>query len=103
MISSTWGTELAYRPFQCYSKQLLRLERELHRQLLEHFLAEAAHDHAHRLLGAEPALLEVEDLILANLRRRGLVLHHRGVVLNLDVRERVRAARVADEHRVALR
>ena len=51
----------------------------------------------------EPALLQVEDLVLADLRRRRLVLDRRRVVADLDVRERVRAAAVADEHRVALR
>ena len=49
------------------------------------------------------ALLAVEDLVLADLGGGGLVLHLRDGVLDLDVRERVRAALVADQQRVALR
>src|SRR5262249_20754003 len=48
--------------FEAHAQQLLGLDRELHRQLLEHFLAEAVHDHVDRVLGADPALLEVEEL-----------------------------------------
>src|SRR5689334_5790728 len=88
--------------FECYSQQLLRFQRELHRQLLEYFLAEAADNHAHRLLRAEAALLQIEDLVFTDLRRRRFVLDDRAVVRDLDVRERVRAAAIADEHRVAL-
>src|SRR2546422_1010450 len=76
---------------------------ELHRQLLEDFLAEAVHDHADRVLRGETALLAVEDLVLADLGGRGLVLHDRRTVAHVDVGERVRPALVADEHRVALR
>ena len=60
--------------FEADAEQLLRLDRELHRQLLEDFLAEAVDDHVHRVLGRDAALLAVEDLVLADLRRRGLVL-----------------------------
>src|SRR5919199_1241541 len=94
---------LSDAPLQRDPEQLLRLQRKLHRQLLEHFLAEAADDHRHRLLGRQPALLEIEDLIFPDLRRRRLVLDGRGVVPDLDVRKRVRPAPVADEHRVTLR
>src|SRR3954468_2548201 len=86
--------------FQRDSEQLLRLHRELHRQLLENLSAESADDHRHRVLGADAALLAVKDLILTDLRRRRLVLEGSGVVLHLDVRERVGAALVADEHGV---
>src|SRR5881394_3141856 len=80
--------------FEGDAKQLLRLHRELHRQLLEHLAAEAAYDHRHCVLGAQPALLAVEDLVLADLRRRRFVLERSGVVLHLDVREGVRSAAV---------
>src|SRR4051794_33173320 len=60
-------TTSSHTTFERNPQQLLRFQRELHRQLLEHFLAEAADDHAHRLLRAESALLEIEDLILADL------------------------------------
>ena len=51
----------------------------------------------------EAALVEVENLILANLRRAGLVLDLRGRVLHVDVGEGVRAAFVAEQQGVALR
>src|SRR5207237_2920187 len=93
---------LADASFERNSEQRLRLQRKLHRQLLEYFLAEPRNDHRHRLLGAEPALLQIEDLIFADLRRARLVLHDRRVVPYLDIRERVRAAPIADEHRITL-
>src|SRR6476661_9055327 len=84
------------------AEELLRLERELHRELLEYVLAESGDDHRHRVLSRDAALREIEDLILADLRRRRLVLQRRRLVLHLDVREGVRAAAIPDEHRVAL-
>ena len=48
-------------------------------------------------------MLQIEDLVFADLRRRRLVLDDGGVVRHLDVRERVRAASIADKHRIALR
>src|SRR6476659_4096449 len=96
-------SESADASFQGNSEQLLRLDRELHWQFLEHLAAEPAHDHRNRMLRAYPALLAVEDLIPANLRRRCLVLQRGGVVLDLDVRESVRTASVADQHVIALR
>ncbi len=103
-ISSTCCLESTRRcPSERDPEELLRFEREFHRQVLKHFLAEAAHDQRDRVLGAEPALLAVEDLILADLGRRRFVLDRRRAVADLDVRERVRAALIADEHRVALR
>src|SRR5262245_18570362 len=85
------------------AQQLLRLDRELHRQLPEHFAAEPADDHVHGVLGREPALAAVKDLVFADLRRRRFVLHARRRILDVEVRERVRAALIADEQRVALR
>ncbi len=52
---------------------------------------------------AEAALPAVEQLVLADLRGRRLVLDLRGRVLHLDVGEGVRAALVAEQQRVALR
>src|SRR6185437_9938111 len=84
------------------TEQRLRLERKLHRQFLEDFLAEAGDYHRYGLFGAQSARLQIEDLVLADLRRRRFVLDDRAVVADFDVWERVRAAAVADEHRVAL-
>src|SRR3954466_13633583 len=81
------------------AEQLLRLERELHRQFLEHFLAESRDDHGYGLLCGQATLLEIEDLVFTDLRRRRLVLDDRRLVRDLDVRERVRAAPISHEHR----
>jgi len=48
-------------------EQLLRFHGKLHGKLFEHFAAKSAHDHRHGLLGAQPALLGVEDLIFTDL------------------------------------
>src|SRR5262245_27335458 len=71
------GTELTNAALQAHAEQPRRLHRELHRQIFQHFLAEAVDDHRYRVLGREPALLAVEELFLADLPRGGLVLHHR--------------------------
>src|SRR5215210_8811184 len=90
-------------PLEVHGEQLLGLDGELHGELAEDLLAEAVDDHRDRVLGGDAALVAVEDLVLADLRGRRLVLHARRRVLHVDVREGVRAAPVADEERVALR
>src|ERR1044071_6492954 len=85
------------------AEQALRLDGELHRQLAEDLLAEAVDDERDGVLLRDAALLEVEQLLLRDARGGRLVLDARGVVHDLDVRERVRARAPADEHRVALR
>ena len=92
-----------HRAFEAHGQQVLRLNRELHRQLLEHLLAKAAHDHVHRILVGNAALQAVEQLVFADLRGARLVLHRRGGVLHFDVREGVGAALAADQQRIALR
>ncbi len=57
----------------------------------------------HGILRRNAALAAVKNLILANLRRGRLVLDARRRVLHFQVGERVRAALVAQQHRVALR
>src|SRR6202043_3537860 len=57
--------------------QLLSLDRELHRQLLQHVLDEAVHDERSRLLRRQAALAAIEQHLLGNLRGRRLVLEHR--------------------------
>src|SRR3989454_11439104 len=89
-------------PLQADAQEVLGLHGELHRQLLEDFLAESVDDHGDGVLGGETPLLAVEDLILADLRRGRLVLHDRRAVAHVDVGERVGAALVPDQHRVAL-
>src|SRR5438034_11020117 len=68
------------------SQHPLRLDGELHRQLLEDFLAEAVHDHRYGVFGGETALLRVKDLILADLGRGRFVLHRGRAVAHVDVR-----------------
>src|SRR3989441_9338125 len=82
------------------AEQLLRLHGKLHRQLAEDFLAEAVHDHRDGVLGLETALPAIEQLVLADFRRRGLVLEPRRAVLDLDVREGVGPAGAAHEQGV---
>ena len=81
----------------------LRFDGEFHRQLAEDFLAEAADDHVDRVFLGDAARLAVENLVLADLRRRRFVLDLGGRVLDFEIRERVRAAAIADQQRVALR
>src|SRR5262249_60556009 len=85
------------------TQELLCLNREFHRQMLEHLFAEAAHDHVDCVFGREAPLAAVENLILAYFRRRCLVLDPGGRVLDLEIRKRMSTAAVADEERVALR
>src|SRR5439155_893438 len=61
---------LSNGPFQRDTQELLRFDGEFHRQLAEHFLAEAADDHVDGVLRRQPALTAVKDLVLADLRRR---------------------------------
>ena len=72
---------LSDRSFEAHAQQLLRLDSELHRELTEDLLAEAADDQVDRVLGGQSALTAIEDLILADLRRGRLVLDLRRRVL----------------------
>src|SRR5688572_31468154 len=94
---------LSDRPFQADAQQLLRFDGELHRKLPEHVLAETVDDDVDSVLGREAALTEIENLVLADFRRGRFVLDLRAGVADLEVREGVSAALVADEQRVALR
>src|SRR5688572_4323408 len=94
---------LSYRPFEADAQQLLRFHGELHGQLAEHVLAESVDDHVDGVFGREAALTQVENLVLADLRRGRFVLDLRARVADFEIGKRVRAALVADEQRVALR
>src|SRR5215475_6527946 len=93
---------LSDTPLKTDAEQFLRFHGELHGQLLEDRLAEAVDDHGNSFLFGYAALLQIENLIFADLRSRGLVLHARARVPDLDVREGVSAALVADQQRIAL-
>jgi hypothetical protein len=53
---------------EAHAKQLLCFNGELHGELLEHFLAEPIYDHGDGILSTQATLLQVEDLVLTNLR-----------------------------------
>mmetsp|Transcript_11451 Transcript_11451/g.39820 ORF Transcript_11451/g.39820 Transcript_11451/m.39820 type:complete len:260 (-) Transcript_11451:476-1255(-) len=93
----------AHRALELEAHELVHLRRELERQLVEHVPAEPRYDHPHSLLRVDPPLLEVEELLLANLARARLVLHPAGRLPDLDVRVGGGRRAVSDEHRVALR
>src|SRR5215204_1723806 len=97
------GLYLSNAVLKLHAEQALRLDGELHGEFAEDVLAEAVDDERDGVLLRDAALLEVEQLLLADARGRRLVLDARGVVHHLDVGERVRARAAADEHRVALR
>ena len=54
--------------FETHAQKLLRLDCEFHRQLSEHLFAEAVHDQVDRVLGRQPTLAAVKDLVLIDFR-----------------------------------
>src|SRR3989338_703516 len=94
-------SRLANAPLQTDAQQLLGLHGELHRQFADNLLAEAVDNHRDGIFGREPALLAVENLVLADLGGGGFMLHLGRGVPNFQIREGVRAALVADQQRVA--
>src|SRR5580704_10176320 len=63
-MSVVLGLGLADTTFETDRQQLLRLDGELHRQLLQHFLAEPVDDQRQRVLIAQSALAAIEQLVL---------------------------------------
>src|SRR5271170_5092695 len=70
------GPDLSDRALQADRDQLLRLDREFHRQLLQHVLDEAIDYERGRFLRRQTALAAIEQHFFRNLRGRGLVLEH---------------------------
>src|SRR3546814_5461496 len=99
---NTCRFELTDAAFQRDADQLLRLDGELHGELLHDLAAEAVHHQGDGVLLRQAALAAVEQLVLADARGGRLVLDDRLAVLGLDVGHRVGAALVADQQRVAL-
>jgi len=64
---------------------------------------EAVDDQRHRRLLIEAAAHCVEELVLADLRGRRLMLDLRRGVLHLDIGHGMRAALIAEQQRIALR
>src|SRR5580658_9037959 len=63
-VSVSFGSVIASpdRPFEAHREEILGFDRELHRQLLEHGLAEAADDHVDGILFGDSAGQAVEQL-----------------------------------------
>src|ERR1700712_5011830 len=95
------GHRSTHAAFQRDRNQLLRLDCEFHRQLLQHVLHKAVDHEADGFLLAEPALDAIEQHVLGYLRGGRLVLEQGGGILGLDIGHGVRAAFVADQQRVA--
>ena len=87
-------------PSERHRQQRLGLERELHRQFVQHGLAKPPTISAVASWG-DAALLQ-EQALLGDARGGGLVLDH-GVAAGVDVGEGVRAAVGPDQQRIALR
>src|SRR5262245_21294087 len=92
MSSMCSPLSLSDAAFETHAQELLCLDSELHRQLAEDLLAKAADDHRHCIFGRDAALLAVEELVVADLRDRGLMLDRGGAVVHLQVGEGVCAA-----------
>src|SRR5438445_8713692 len=85
--------------FQRDRDQFLRLDRELHRQLLQDVLDEPVDHEADGFFLRQAALHAVEQHVLGNLRRGRFVLERRGRVLGFHIGHGMRAAFVADQQR----
>src|SRR6516162_3720529 len=103
ILLSSLPFPLSDTAFQTHTQQLLRFHGEFHGQLAKHALAEAVHDHRNGVFRFQSALAEIKELVLANFRGRGFVLHARAGVFHFNVRKRVRSAPLADQQGVALR
>ena len=85
-------------------KEILKgFNREFHRQFIQNVLSIAVDYQADSFFRRDAALVAVEQLVLRNLRCRGLVFENAAVVAAFHVRPGVRAALVAKQQRVALR
>src|SRR5678816_1121203 len=96
-------SRLANASFQADAQKLLGLNGKFHGEFSENFLAEAVHNHVYGVLRGESALVAIEDLVLADLGSRSLVLYLGGRILHFDVREGVCTALVAQEQGITLR
>src|SRR6185312_7623284 len=92
---------LANGPLHLQLDQAVHLDRVLHRQLLRDRLDEAVDDQLGRLLLRDPVGLEVEDLLLADLRDGRLVADVDVVLADADRRVGVRARGLVEQQRVA--
>src|SRR4051794_27286575 len=90
-ITRPYPNRSTNRAFKAHRDQLLRLDGELHRKLLQHVLDEAVDHQRGRLLGGKSALAAVEQHVFRDLRGGRLMLEHGRGVLRLDVGHRMGA------------
>src|SRR5690348_9623939 len=99
----TKSFRLAHATLEANAEKLLRFNSKFHRQLFEHLFAKAVDDHIDGIFRRNAPLPAVEQLILADFRRRCFVLHLRAIVEYFEVRKSMRAALIAEEQGVTLR
>src|SRR3954451_16140362 len=92
---------LANRALHLQLDEAVHLDGVLHRELLDDGLDEAVDDELRGLLLVDPVRLEVEELLLADLRDRGLVADVDLVLADADRRVRVRPRRLVEQQGVA--
>src|SRR6266536_2347733 len=96
------------RPFstdaalKLHTEQTLRLNCKLHWQLQKHIFTEAINNQGDCIFLGDAALLQIEQLLLADFRSGGFVLNRRSVVHNFDVRKGICTAVRTNQHRIAL-
>src|SRR5438270_1105687 len=95
------ASKLANRALHLELDQAVHLNRVLHRELLGDRLDEAVHDQLRRLLLGDAVRLEVEELLLTDLRDGGLVADVDVVLADPDGRVGVGARVFVEEQRVA--
>src|ERR1700753_3427961 len=86
------GAKLTDRSLERDRDQLLRFDREFHRQLLQHVFDETVDHQADGLFLAQAALHAIEQNILGNLRGGSLMLEQCRGVLGFDIGHGVCAA-----------
>src|SRR5215204_5925773 len=95
------AADSANRALHLQLDQAVHLDRVFHRELLGDRLDEPVDDHLGSLLLVQPAGLEVEDLLLADLRDGRLVADVDVVLPDADRRVGVRAGVLVEQQRVA--
>ena len=102
--NTPWGTyanTTPYRSFQRHGQQLSCLNRKLHGQFVEHIFSVTVHNKSRRRFGIYAARSTIEHLLLRNFGSGCLMFHYGSVVMDIDVRKRVRSARRREKQRIA--
>src|SRR5664280_719780 len=92
---------LAYRTFHLKLDQMVHLDRVLHRQFLYQWLDKAGDHHGGGLLLGETAAHQVEQLLLAHFRDRGLMSDGNIALVNFDGGIRIRTGLRVKQQRIA--